>query len=493
MQTEISENNSEQQKPEPSLKEKTAKGLFWGGVSNAAQQIFSLIAGIIFLRLLNREDYGTIGMLAIFTAIALAVQDSGFSTALVNKQDNRHEDYNAVFWFNVLISIAMYVILFFSAPLIAAFYNKPELINLSRVLFLAFLFGGVGVVHSAILYKYVMAKERAKIDLASLVVSNIIGIGLALNGFKYWGLAIQTVLYISTGTLLRWYYSPWRPTLKFDFKPLKGMFSFSIKLFLTNIITQIANNILSVLLGKFYGEKRVGDYSQGYKWMSQSHSFISGMVNSVAHPIMAQVTGDSERLRNVFRKMLRFGAFVSFPLMFGLAFVGREFMLIIGGEKWLPSVPFLQLFCIWGAIRFIWLLYMNVLMSYEKSDIYMWGVILTSVIQLIAIFIMFPYGIFSTIIVYISIFCAGILFWHYYVHKLIRLRLWDVIKDVFPYISMTLLSIITTWLITKRLENVYILFISKIIIVALLYIGTLWITNSIILRESVSYLIRKIN
>ncbi|MDR2026997.1 MAG: lipopolysaccharide biosynthesis protein [Prevotellaceae bacterium] len=492
MQTETSGDNLEQQKPEPTLKEKTAKGLFWGGVGNAAQQIFSLVIGIILLRLLNREDYGMIGMLAIFTAIALSIQDSGFSTALINRQDNRHEDYNAVFWFNVLSSIVMYIILFFSAPLIAKFYDKPELIHLSRILFLGFLFGGIGVVHSAILYKYLMVKERTKIDLVSLIISSITGTALAFLGFAYWGLAVQTVTYIATGTVLRWYYSPWRPTWEFDFKPLKGMFSFSFKLFLTNIFMQIANNIFSVLLGKFYGDKRVGDYSQGNKWMIMGHSFIAGMINSVAHPIMAQVTGDSERLRKVFHKMLRFGAFVSFPLMFGLAFVGREFILITGGEKWLPSVPFLQLFCIWGAIRFIWILYMDVLMSYEKSDIYMWGIILTSTLQLIAIFVMFPWGIFPAIIVYIILSVAGILFWHCFVHKLIKLRLRDVIKDVFPYVSIAILSITVTWAITKGLENIYILFISKITGVALLYTGTLWITNSTILRESVSYLKRKI-
>jgi O-antigen/teichoic acid export membrane protein len=491
MQKKISENDSEQQKSEPTLKEKTAKGLFWGGISNAAQQIFSLITGIILLHLLNREDYGVIGMLAIFTAIAQSIQESGFSTALVNKQDSKHEDYNAVFWFNVLSSTAIYIILFFSAPLIAKFYDKPELTNLSRILFLGFFLASIGIVHSAILYKYLMVKERAKIDLASLVISGIAGVGLALLGFKYWGLAVQTVIYIGVGTLLRWRYSPWRPTFEFNFKPLKKMFSFSIKLFVTNIFSQVANNIFSLLLGKFYGEKQVGDYSQGYKWMSMGHSFISGMINNIAHPIMAKVTGDIERLKNVFRKMLRFGAFISFPLMFGLAFIGREFILITGGEKWLPCVPFLQLFCIWGAIRFMWLLYAGVLISYEKSNIYMWGIILTSLLQLIAIAAMFPYGIFPMVIVYIILFITGILFWHYFVHKLINLRLWDVIKDVFPYISITLLSIAIAWMITKRLENVYILFMSKIIIVAFLYIGTRWVTNSTILKESVGYLRRK--
>ena len=318
---------------EETLKEKTAKGLFWGGVSNGLQQVLTLVFGVILLRILDPSDYGVVGMLAIFTGIANTILDCGFTTALTNKKEFKHKDYNAVFWFSLFSGIALYIILFFSAPLIARFYEKPVLTNLSRFLFLSFLFGSTGVAHHAILFKNLMVKERAKIDIISLFLSGIVGVILALNGFAYWGLAAQTVVYVGSGTLLRWYFSPWRPTFNFDFTPIKEMFSFSSKLFLTNIFWQISSNIYSVVLGKFYNEKEVGLYSQGNKWMGMGNSVITGMINGVAQPVLIRMADDKERQKNVFRKMLRFGAFVSFPLMLGFAFISRELFFIVGGEK----------------------------------------------------------------------------------------------------------------------------------------------------------------
>ena len=208
---------------------------------------------------------------------------------------------------------------------------------------------------------------------------------MALNGFAYYGLAVQTITYIGIGSLLKFIYAPWKPTFQIDLHPLKLMFGFSSKLILTNIFTQISNNIFSVVLGKFYNPQQLGFYSQGQKWMGMGQQLISGMINSVAQPILVQIGSDTERQKNVFRKMVRFGAFVSFPSMLGLAFTGKEFIWILLGEKWLSSVPFLQLFCIWGAVGYLWILYTNLLISYGKSDIYLYGIVLTGVLQLIIV------------------------------------------------------------------------------------------------------------
>lgn len=216
---------------EQTLKEKTAKGLFWGGISNGIQQILSLIFGIILARILNASDYGLVSMLAVFSAIASTIQESGFTAALVNQQDVQHKDYNAVFWFSSLVSILFYGILFFSAPLIARFYEKPELILLSRIVFLGFLFGGFGIASSAYLFKSLMVRERAKVDITSILLSGVVGVILALNGYTYIALAIQSVVYISLNSLLILYYAPWHPTFHLDFTPLKKMFGFSSKLF----------------------------------------------------------------------------------------------------------------------------------------------------------------------------------------------------------------------------------------------------------------------
>lgn len=478
---------------EQTLKEKTAKGLFWGGLSNGVQQVLNALFGLVLARVLNASDYGMVGMIAIFSAIASTIQESGFTAALTNQKEIKHKDYNAVFWFSSLTGILFYLLLFFCAPLIARFYDKPELIGLSRIAFLGFLFGGFGIASNAYLFKTLMIKERAKIDIVSLVCSGLIGVTLALNGFNYYGIAIQTITYIGIGSLLKFIYAPWKPTFQMDLRPLKLMFGFSSKLILTNIFTQISNNIFSVVLGKFYNSQQLGFYSQGQKWMGMGNQLISGMINSVTQPILVQVGDDKIRQRNVFRKMIRFGAFVSFPAMLGLAFVAKEFIYILLGEKWLSSVPFLQLFCIWGAVGYLWLLYTNLLISHGKSDIYLYGIILISFLQLLVVGTLFSLGIYSMVIGYISAYYVGLLYWHYFANKLLSINLLDIAKDVFPYIVSILFSFLMAYLLTLYVDNMYVAFLLKVLIVVIVYCSIMWYGNSIVFKEALNYLKNEID
>ena len=337
----IAKQEKAQMSTEPTLKEKTAKGLFWGGISNAVQQVLVFLFGIFLSRILNAEDYGMVGLLAIFTGVANVLQESGFTAALINRKEFKHEDFNAVFWFNVLVGVGLYVILFFCAPLIADYFEQPDLIWVSRIVFLSFLFGSFGTAQAAFLMKNLMVKERAKIDVFSLLLSNTAALLMALNGMAYWGIAIQVSLYIALGTFFRWYFSPWRPSFQWNMRPLKEMFPFGAKLLITGLFSQLSANIFSVLLGKFYSVQQLGYYTQGSKWTNMGGGLISGMITGVAHPIFAQVAADPLRQVRVLRKMTRLSAFVAFPLMFGLAFVGEEFVLITVSEKWIASVPLL--------------------------------------------------------------------------------------------------------------------------------------------------------
>ena len=476
---------------EQTLKEKTAKGLFWGGLSNGAQQVLNLVFGLVLARILNASDYGMVGMLAIFSAVASTIQESGFTAALTNQKEIRHEDYNAVFWFSTLIGVVFYLILFFCAPLIAKFYDKPELIGLSRVVFLGFLFGGFGIASNAYLFKTLMVKERAKIDIMSVISSGTIGVILALNGFTYYGLAIQTTTYIGMGSLLKFIYAPWKPVFQINLHPLKSMFGFSSKLILTNMFTQISNNIFSVVLGKFYSPQQLGFYSQGQKWMGMGHQLIGGMINGVAQPILVEVMDDKERQVLVFRKMVRFGAFISFPAMLGLAFVAKEFIWVLLGEKWLDSVPFLQLFCLWGAMGYLSQLYTNLLMAYSRSDVYLLGMIFIGVLQILVVWVLYPLGIYSMVIGYIGVYFLSILFWHYYAKKEIPIKLIFIIKDIAPYLGISILVFVLSNYILDGVSNMYILLVLKILLSSSLYILVLSILKSTILMEAISYMKRK--
>ncbi len=473
---------------EQTLKEKTAKGLFWGGLSNGVQQVLNLLFGLILARILTASDYGMVGMLAIFSAIASTIQESGFTAALTNQKEIRHEDYNAVFWFSTLTGVLFYLILFFCAPLIADFYDKPELVGLSRVVFLGFLFGGLGIASNAYLFKSLMVKQKAKIDIIALICSGTVGVTLALNGFAYYGLAIQTTTYIGVGSLLKMYFAPWKPTIQIDFHPLKSMFGFSSKLILTNIFTQISNNVFSVVLGKFYSPQQLGYYSQGQKWMGMGHQLIGGMISSVAQPVLVQVKDEKERQVLVFRKMVRFGAFISFPAMLGLAFVAKEFIWVLLGEKWLDSVPFLQLFCIWGAVGYLSQLYVNLLMTHERSDVYLLGMILIGSLQILVVYILYPFGIFNMVMGYISVYFISILFWHHCIKKVLPIKLVFVGKDIAPYLVISVLVFGSVNYTLKNISDIYILLSTKILLSSILYVLILFLLKSTILKEITLYL-----
>ena len=478
---------------EQTLKEKTAKGLFWGGLSNGTQQVLNAIFGVFLARLLSPDDYGLIGMLGIFMGVASVLQDSGFSIALINRQEVRHEDYNSVFWFSFTVGIICYIILFFSAPLIADFYEQPELTNLSRILFLWLLISSTSIAHSAMLTKKLMIKERMKIEVSALFISGTIGVILAFRGFAYWGIAIQTVSHAFVGSSLRWYYVKWRPTFTFDFKPLKAMYSFGIKVFFTSIFGQINANIFSILLGRFYKPDQVGYFTQGNKWMTMGSSFIGSMVGNVSLPVLSEVILDAERQRQIFRKMLRFTSFISFQAMFGLAFVAPEFIMITVSDKWLPCVPIMQLLCVWGAVIPISSLYTHVLLSRGKSDIYMYSTITLGLVQLIIISSMLSMGIFYMVMAFVVVNLLWMFVWHYFVNKCIRISLIDVLRDILPYCVIVIFVLVVTSIFTIWISNPYILFVLKILLVTILYSTCMYVLKSTIFREVIEYLLVSIS
>jgi O-antigen/teichoic acid export membrane protein len=473
---------------ELSLKEKTAKGILWGGVSNFLQQFLYLVFGIVLSRILNADDYGLVGMLAIFTAIATLLQEGGFTAALTNKKEVTHEDYNAVFWFSLLSSLLIYGLLFLLAPVISDFFGEPKLLLLSRVVFLSFVISGIGVVPSTFLFKNLKVKENVISNIVALLFSGIIGIILALNGYSYWGLAIQTVIYVFIGTVLRWFYAKWVPAFHIDMTPLKSMFGFSIKLIFTNIFFQITNHIYSVILGKYYNPTQVGYYTQGNKWQTMGSSVVTSIFSHITQPLFIQAEINNSDPVKVFRKLLRFAAFLSFPLMLGLSFVSKEFIIIAIGEKWLLSVPILQILCVWGAFSPIWRLYNELLISKGKSDYYLNVNIVVGSIQILLAFLMYPYGIHKMLMVYLAVNFFGLFICHYYANKVIGLRFFNVLKDILPYLLITLGVYGIAYFFTAYIDNLYLRFALKLIIPIFLYTGIMILTKSVMFKESAEFL-----
>ena len=432
-----------------------------------------------------------VGMLSIFSLIAGSLQESGFIAALANKREISHKDYNAVFWFSTGLSACLYLILFFCAPLIAQFYNTPQLTALARYSFLGFFIASLGIAHSAYLFRNLMVKQKAIAVTIGLVASGTIGVTMAFLGFAYWGIATQSIVYVGTVNICYWRFSSWHPTLSFDFRPLKGMLSFSSKLLATNIFNHINNNILTVILGKFYSGQEVGYFTQANKWNSMGYSVVSGTVNSVAQPVLSTLSDDRERQQRAFRKMLRFTAFISFPAMLGLSLIAPELIILSITDKWLPSASILQLLCIGGAFIPVTNLYSNLIISKGKSNIYMWNTICLGIIQLVTMLLLYPYGIRTMISIYVAINICWLLVWHYFVWREIRLSLFMALKDVLPFAVIAAGVMAAAYYITIGITNLYLLIISKILIAALLYTAIMWLSRSVTFRESLHYIIKK--
>ena len=474
-----------------SLKEKTAKGLFWGGVSNGVQQLLNLFFGIFLARLLTPADYGMVGMLTIFSAMASILQEGGFISALTNRKTTEHKDYNAVFWFSTLMGISLYTLLYMAAPYIAEFYRQPELTALARLSFLGFLISSTNVAPRAFLFKHLKTKENAIISFVSLTLSGIIGITLAFYGFAYWGIAIQSIAYIASMTVLSYRFSGWRPSWHIDFTPIREMIGYSSKLIATHTFHIINANLFSVILGKFYTEKEVGFFNQANKWNAMGYTTINGMMTGVAQPVLSTLSEDRNYQLKALRKMLRFTAFVSFPAMFGLSLTAPELITLTITDKWLPSAQIMQVLCIGGAFLPISNLFSQLLLSRGHSSTYMWCTIALSTLQLAAAILMYPQGLQPMLYTFVGIHISWTGVWLYFVHREIGLTFLAWLKDIGPYLLLSSTLVIAAKMSTEHIETTSIRLLCKIGGVGSLYILILWALKSVILQETVSFFLNK--
>ena len=469
------------------LKERTARGLFWGAVNSGATQLLNIVVGIFLARLLSPGDYGLVGMLSIFSAIAGNLQSSGFSTAIVNMKAPTASDYNAVFWFNVLTSLAIYAVLFFSAPLIAAYFRQPCLVELSRLVFLSFVIASFGIAHNAYMFKNMMNRELAAVGVVALVVSGAAAIAMALCGLAYWTLAWQQIIYIALVNIGRYFYTPWRPSLRVDFSPIRRMFPFSVKILVTTMVSTASNNILTFIFGRLYKPGAVGNFSQAYKWNFMAYSFVSGTVAQVAQPVLAAIADDAGREKRAFRKMARFTAFLAFPAMLGLSLVADEFITVTISRKWADSVPLMQMLCVGGAFMPLHTLYQNLAISRGRSDIYMWCSVAQIVLQVAVIMALHTYGIEAMVGAYTALNIAWLGVWHAAAGRLIGLRAADLLADTAPFALAAAGVMCVAWAAALTVGNVVARLLLKVAVAAVLYFAVMRLARVQILQESIDF------
>ena len=466
------------------LKEKTAQGLLWGGLNSGIQQLVGLAFGIILGRLLSPSDYGMMAMISIFSLVATALQDSGFRTALTNIEHPKDEDYNSVFWFNIIMASSLYLILFFAAPLIGEYYHTPRVVPLCRYAFLSIVIASFGTAQSAYLFKHLRAKQQAEAGALAVILSGLTGVGMAFAGMAYWSLATQGLVYVGINTLLQWHFSPWRPSIHgITFAPVRRMFRFSCKILATTIMTHVNNNVLNILLGHYFTPRDTGNYNQAYQWNTKCYSLVQSMVAQVAQPVLVSLNGEEGRQKDVFRKMMRFTAFITFPLLFGFGLVAKEFIVTAIGEKWLASAQLIQILCVSGATMPLSTLFSNMIISKGRSGTFFWCTFTLGLVQIATMVLIWPMGIRSMVIAYTILNTSWLLVWLFFVRRLIGYDYWMFFCDVMPFALAAAGVMGVAYIATMPLSNLIALLISRFIIAVVLYYVVMKIARVKILAE----------
>lgn len=466
------------------LKEKTAQGLLWGGLNSGIQQLVGLAFGIVLGRLLSPSDYGMMAMISIFSLVATALQDSGFRTALTNIEHPKHEDYNSVFWFNIIMASSLYVILFLAAPLIGEYYHTPRVVPLCRYAFLSIVIASFGTAQSAYLFKHLRAKQQAEAGALAVIVSSLTGVGMAFAGMAYWSLATQGLVYVGINTLLQWHFSPWRPSIHgITFAPVRRMFRFSCKILATTIMTHVNNNVLNILLGHYFTPRDTGNYNQAYQWNTKCYSLVQSMVAQVAQPVLVSLNGEEGRQKDVFRKMMRFTAFITFPLLFGFGLVAKEFIVTAIGEKWLASAQLIQILCLSGATMPLSTLFSNMIISKGRSGTFFWCTFTLGLVQIATMIMIWPMGIRTMVIAYTLLNTSWLLVWLFFVRRLIGYGYWMFFCDVMPFALAAAGVMGVAYVATMPLSNMIALLITRFVIAVVLYYVVMKLARVKILAE----------
>ena len=427
-----------------SLKSKTVKGVVWSSIERFSTQGVQFLIMIIMARLLTPKDYGLIGMLAIFLAVAQSLIDSGFSQALIRKQDRTDVDNSTVFYFNIVVSSALYLILFIAAPFVADFYNQPELTSVMRVVCLGVILNSLAVVQRALLTVRIDFKTQAKASLSAAVISGCIGIVLAYCGFGVWSLVVQQLLNLSVNTLLLWIFSKWRPIAVFSWKSFHELFAFGSKMLASGLLDTLYRNIYPIVIGKLFSASSLGHYTRAQQFSEFPSSNVTGIIQRVTYPILCGIQDETERLEAVYRKFLKLSAFIIFPLMIGMSAVARPFIDIVLGTQWGFCGQLLQIICfamMWYPIHAINL---NLLQVKGRSDLFLRLEIIKKILGITVLCITAPFGL--VVMCYGQIFnsIVALVINTYYTGKLINVGFIRQMKDLLPTI---LLSLIMFWAI----------------------------------------------
>lgn len=475
-----------------SLKKQAFVGVGWNAIGSYSTQGVNFILQIILARLLSPSDYGIIAMMAIFLQVAAVFVDSGFGKALVQKKDCEEKDYSTVFYYNLAVSIAIYIILFAISPFVARFYDIPILTDVMRVASLVVIINALSIVQRTKLEKNIDFKSRSIVSFASSLLSGVAGIVMAYYGLGVWALCGQSILNSLFQLVFFYFFVRWCPSLVFSKDSFHEMFSFGSKLLITNIINVIYSNLYTIVIGKRFNSRDLGFYSRADQFAIFPSTNICAIISGVAFPTLSKIQDDDDKLRFAYRKIIRYSSFIIFPLMVGLAAVADPFIRTLLGEKWANTIPYLQVLCFALMWDHLSTLNLNLLFVKGKTNLVLKLEIIKKSIAFIILLASIPFGIITMCWGRVLYGVVAFYINTSYTKKLIGLSFIQQVMDFMPFLviafGMGLLVYLTC---SFLLANPILLLFISILLGAIIYLGCSWLFVSDI-RNEVASVLRKV-
>ncbi|WP_340111705.1 lipopolysaccharide biosynthesis protein [Maribellus mangrovi] len=434
---------------ENSLKHTTTKGIIWSAIDKFSVRGVEFLIGIILARLLTPSDFGLIGMLAIFIAISQTFIDSGMGSGLIQSQERTSEDYSTVFVFNLVVSSIFYLILFVTAPLIAKFYKTTELIDILRVIGLSLVIRSLSIVQYSRLTIAMDFKTLAKANIISVVLSGAIAIYFAYKGIGVWALVLRQILGSLFTVIALWYFSRWRPSLKFSRESFKKLFGYGSKLLMAGIYAKIFQNLNEIIIGRAYDAGSLGFYTQAKKFSNLAAITVSNIFQQVSFPVLSSLQSNREKMISVYRQLIKMSGYVMFFLMATFAVLAEPFIDFFLGEKWAATVPLLQWLCMSYLFYPISALNLNILNANGRSDLFMKIDMIKSPLTIIALIITVPISVEAIVIGRVIVTLINFFINAYMPGKLYGYGALAQFKDLWKMVFATgLTALITVFAIT---------------------------------------------
>lgn len=417
-------------------KARTVSGLKWNLLDKIISQGASFVMTLILARLLLPEDFGLLGMVVVVIGFATVFKDFGLGSALIQKKNLTSEDLSSVFWFNMLVGIALTLIIYFSAPLIAGYYALPELEPIAKLLSVVYFIGSLNIVQLSLLRKQMDFRKIFIVNACATIVSGVTAIFLALNGWGVWSLVWKMIIFSIATSLVLWIGSKWRPGLFWSKDSLKDIMGFSLPLLGTQSLNYWVRNADNLLIGKYLGDGALGFYNQSYRIMLVPVSQIAGVISNVLFPSLAEIQDDKTRIKIIYLKVTKLLSFITFPLMFGLCALAEPFVEIVLGDKWLPIIPVLRCLSIVGAFQSISTLNGNVFQATGNTAYQFWVGLPPRLLYIAAIVYGLSGGIASVALYYMIAVVFSSVYMYFFVGRLIDMK----VVEIFNSISINILS-----------------------------------------------------